>query len=558
MAHPTPASAQMRSMIPVRPGGPGARAVVLLLAALVLALPAASAAPPTASARILHTVLQDDDLALYHPDGLNRFVNDLRWLGVDQLRVSAEWKLEAPSPNSRRPPRGFDPTDPNAYTGQGMRLLDLAVAAATRAGLTVIVDPAFSAPLWATGDPAPQSGVRDPWYNTNIDVRQAAAWEEMLARRYSGHYVPPGATVPLPRVDTFTLWNEPNEHGEVKPQWQNGIAVSADWERSLIALAYPAIKRVSPSATVLIGNTSDSGSDAQAGRGGVAPLVFIRRLACVDAQLRPISDGACAGFHTVPADGYAHHPYERDAPPWVPSGPGQAGWAQMGDLPRLQALLDRLVAMHRFAPGARNLWLTEQGYASNAQLHEMPWTEAQQAGLNAVSEYLAWRDPEVAAFSQFLLRDTLTSEVVALRARTGNPRAFIAGAWSTGLLREGFQPKPALWMFRAPVVARAVAAPGPDTAAGLSSPVAGEPARLLEVWGRARPARQPTVVQVQVSDGSGAYAPAGGAFTDVNGIFDVRVGLPGDAAALVRFSWLAPDGSWQASSAVSPFAAPGF
>jgi hypothetical protein len=521
-----------------------------------MVLVAAACAPADTGARTLHTIVQDDDLALYHPDGVTRFVNELRWLGVDELRISAEWKLEAPDPNAPRPPRGFDATNPVAYTARGMRLLDLAVAAATRAGLRVIIDPAFSAPLWATAGDRPNPASRDPWFNTDIDVRQAAAWEQMLARRYSGTWVPAGATAPLPRVGTFTLWNEPNEHASLTPQWQNGVPVSADWERALIDLAYPAIKRASRTATVLIGNTSDSGSDAEAGSGGVAPLAFIRRLACVDAQLHPVTDGACADFHTVPADGYSHHPYERDAPPWVPSGAGQADWAQMGDLPRLQALLDQLVAMHRLAPGAGNLWLTEQGYASNGQLREMPWTEGEQAALNADSEYLAWRDPQVASFSQFLLRDTLTQEVLSLRAATGNPRAFVGGAWSTGLLREGFQPKPALWMFRSPVVARVVPAPAPGTAAVLSSPVAGVPTRILEVWGRARPVTRPTVVQVEIADGSGGYHAAAGALTDGNGIFDVRLALPSDSTASVRFRWLAGDGSWQVSPSVQPLALP--
>ena len=101
------------------------------------------------------------------------------------------------------------------------------------------------------------------------------------------------------------------------------------------------------------------------------------------------------------------------AGPWATSTPAEAGWAQMGDVPALQALLDRLVALHRLAPGAENLWLTEQGYESNAELAEMPWSEPQQAQLDADSEYLAWRDPQVTSFSQFLLRDTRSGETLA-------------------------------------------------------------------------------------------------------------------------------------------------
>ena len=224
----------------------------------------------------------------------------------------------------------------------------------------------------------------------------------------------------MPRVDTFTLWNEPNERGFLKPQWRGGTPASADWYRQLVEAAYPAIKAVSPAATVLIGNTSNSGVDVPAGPSGVAPLAFIRRLACVDAQLQPVRDGACANFRTVPADGYAHHPYERNTLPWVPSGPRQSGWAQMGDLTAAPGATGRAGGpKRRLAPGAENLWLTEQGYGSNAELPGVRWTEPEQAQLNAASEYLAWRDGQTASFSQFLLRDTLTSETLALRARSG-------------------------------------------------------------------------------------------------------------------------------------------
>jgi hypothetical protein len=524
----------------------------LLLAALLALL-----APLVAGARTFHTVLQDDDLSLFSPHGLPQYMKELRWLGVDELRISAEWKLEAPHPDSVRVPRGFRAGAPSSYTTTGMRLLDRAVRAASVAGLQVIVDPAFSAPRWATSDAGRQIGPGNRWYNTNIDVRQAAAWEQMLARRYSGHFTPAGASTSLPRVDTFTLWNEPNEVGFLKPQWQDGIAVSADWYRQLVDLAYPAIKAVSPAATVLIGNTSNSGVDVPPGPAGVAPLAFIRRLACVDAQLQPVRAGACASFHTVPADGFAHHPYERNALPWVPSGPQHPGWAQMGDVTKLQALLDALVARHRLAPGAEKLWLTEQGYGSNAELAGMRWTESQQAQLNAAAEYLAWRDPQTASFSQFLLRDTLTSETVALRARSGNPHVLLPGTWTTGLLRESFAPKPALWMFRSPVLARLIAAPSPLSAQGLTAMAAvGAPA-LLEVWGRARPARQPSLIQVQLSDGSGAFRGASAATTDANGIFDVRFALPDSPRVEVRFRWLAVDGTWQTSPVVQPVAIPG-
>jgi hypothetical protein len=513
-------------------------------------------AAPSAAARPFHTVLEDDQLALFSPAALPQFIRTLRWLGVDELRISAEWKQEAPAPDSASPPAGIDLGDPRAYdSALAMQALDRAVRAAAGAGIGVVIDPAFSAPLWATTDPPPRTLTGDPWFNTDIDVRELAQWEGMLAARYSGNYTPTGAASPLPRVTTFTLWNEPNQVPYVHPQWRGGVAASADWYRSVLRLAYPAIERASPGATVLIGDTSATGGSAALGNAGVPPLAFIRRLACVDLALRPITTGSCTGFRILPGDGWAQHPYERNEPPWVPSGASDPDGAQMGDLPALQALLDKLVAMHRFAAGVANIWLTEQGYGSNGQLPEQPWTEAQQADLNAVSEYLAWRNPQVASFSQFLLRDTLTTQTLALRARTGNPRAYIGGTWTTGLERQDGAPKPALAMFRSPVVARILDASDPAASLLTSSP-AGAPTELIEVWGRVRPATAPTPVQVEVQDdGSASFRTAATAMTDQNGVFDTAIAIASGVPAQVRFQWSGAGGA-QTSPSIAPISFP--
>ncbi len=430
-------------------------AAIALLAALL---------PAGASARAFHTVLEDDALSLFSkPAALTSFTQTLRWLGVDTLRISAEWKLEAPAPYSRVAPKGFALGNPRTYdSSPSVQLLDRAVRAAHGAGLQVILDPAFSAPLWATKNRLPSTISGDPWFNTDISVSELAQWEGMLAKRYGGGYVPAGQSAPLPRVQAFMIWNEPNQGGYEAPQWgPGGLPESADWYRRALLAAYPAIKRASPTATVLIGDTSATGGNRTLGNSGVPPLEFIRQLACVDAHLQPITSGSCATFRPLPGDGWSQHPYERYTPPWIPSGASDPDGAQIGDLGKLTALLDQLVALHRLAPGVANVWLTEQGYESDAQLPEKLWTESQQATLNAISEYLAWRNPQVQSFSQFLLRDTLTEQTLALRARAGSRDAAVPGTWTTGLERENGAAKPALAMFRSPVVARSgIAQPG--------------------------------------------------------------------------------------------------
>ena len=487
-----------------------------------------TATAPVERGPVVHTVLQDDDLALFTPSRLHGFISELRYLGVDELRVSAEWKLEAPDPGGASPPPGFEAGSPRSYDhSSAMQDLDRAVRAASAAGIGVIIDPAFSAPRWATRNGVPTGHGTDPWFNWHIDVGDLVTWETMLARRYSGHYTPAGASSPLPLVKTFTLWNEPNQSGFLGPQYSHGRPVSPDWYRSVLRAAYPAIKRVSPSAQILIGNTSSTGADPQAGNGGVPPLQFIERMACVTARLRPLRIPGCRGFTTLPADGYAQHPYERAAPPWVAQrGPG---FAEMGDLPQLRRLLNRLVAMHRLAPGARSVWLTEQGYGSDGELAGTPWSDAQQAQLNADSEYLAWRN-NVVSFAQFLLRDTLIAETSELRRRTGNPQASLSGTWTTGLELENGTPKPALAMFRAPVVARV-----------LNS-------GRVEVWGRARPMHEPTAIQIQVLTGA-KWRTVARTQSDRNGIFDARITT---AAGAIRFLWRDSSGVWHSSPNTTP------
>lgn len=505
---------------------------------------------------VVHTVLQDDDMALFDPSDLPGFISQLKYLGVDELRVSAEWKIEAPNPDAAAPPPYFDPGNPRSYDrSAGMQALDRAVRAASAAGIGVIVDPAFSAPRWATQNGPPAGHSTDPWFNWHIDVDDLVTWETMLARRYNGHYTPAGSSSPLPLVRTFTLWNEPNQSGFLGPQYEHGQPASADWYRSVLRAAYPAIKHVSPSARILIGNTSSTGDDPQAGNGGVPPLRFIERMACVNARLRPLRIAGCRHFTTLPADGYAQHPYERAAPPWV-AQPGR-GFAEMGDLPRLRRLLDRLVAIHRLAPGARNIWLTEQGYGSDGELAGTPWSDAQQAQLNADSEYLAWRD-HVASFSQFLLRDTLTVQTRELRQRTGNPHALLSGTWTTGLELENGAPKPAMAMFRTPVVARLIryVRSRPAGSRGRRGAHGGRVNARVEVWGRARPMHRPTAIHVQLLTGSQggqrSWRTVATPRSDRNGIFDVRVTVPGLGAEAIRFLWRDRTGHWHDSPQATP------
>jgi hypothetical protein len=481
------------------------------------------------SARQLPIVLEDDQGTLFStPPRRAAFFRTLRSLGVGIVRISSDWSEQAPDGSAGRPPAGFDARDPNAYPLSRMANLDMAVRAAAAAGITADVDIGFYAPRWATrSSPEPDLAGANP-YHRYVNPTMFAAYAGMLARRYDGSFTPRGETRPLPRVNVFELWNEPNLGWDFEPQRVGGRAVSPDLYRRMVQLAYPAIKAINPAATVLIGNTSSVG--------GIAPIPFVEQLACVDRFLRPIRTGACAGFKQLPAGGFAHHPYEYTRPPWEASaGPGEV---PIAELSRLQWLLDRLVALHRLAPGAAHLWLTEAGYQSSDQLPGIsPWNEAQQAQFLAISEYEAWADPRAATFAQFQLRDSRVAATLRGREASGNHRLLLTGTWTTGLERQGGAHKAAFAMLRAPVVGRVLGS--------------GAGCHAIEVWGRLQPDQARVQhVTVQFALAPGGYQSVRRVWTGSDGVLDAVLRFAGAMPARVRLIFGSPGGSVLSPAAI--------
>jgi hypothetical protein len=449
------------------------RATLSALAAVVLL--AAVATP--AGAAGLPTVFQDDRLLLHQPpEQVREALEGMRALGADRVRLTANWSVLAPSPDADRRPE-FDAADPAAYDQLAWRRLDQAVVLAREVGLDVVVDIGFWAPRWATTGPGPRA-------RENVDPRAYADFATAVARRYSGSFalpadapppsgeqppppqsppppppedeslveeliggdpdvprqgetpppsVPPGE--PLPAIDQFILWNEPNHPALLMPQWSGTQPASPDVYRAMVHAAYPAAKSVRPSAAVLIGNTSST-AGARDGDGPVAPLRFLRELACVDRGLRPRTDGACADFRRVPGDGWAHHPYMRNERPDRRSRGRKIDEAGVGDLARMSGLLDDLVANGRLAPGNRAIHLTEFGYETAAVGRRRALSQAEQARWINWAEWEVSRVPAVRAFAQFLLRD---QPPAPQRISDSTNRPF--GEFSTGLLDVDGRPK---------------------------------------------------------------------------------------------------------------------
>lgn len=405
---------------------------IRLLAALVVA--GVVFVPATVAQAALETVVQDDASLLHRPtEQVRASMRKLRSLGVDRVRLTANWSVLTRDPDANRKPAGFDARDPAAYPQAQWVGLDNAVQTARASGLKVLIDIGFWGPHWATSDPP------GPRARTNIDPEAFADFAVAVARRYSGTWrplpivLPPPppsqdqtlldvllggrpaggqtpilvANEPLPLVGQFVFWNEPNHPSLLMPQWTGSgprarPASPALYAR-MVRAAYPPAKAVRPDAAFLLGNTSSDGGRAP--RGAVAPLLFIREMACVDAKLRPLRVAACRSFKRLPGDGWAHHPYPRQLRPDRVGRPEHRDHARIGNLARLSTLLRRLVRRGRIAQRLQRIHITEFGYETSRIRGRPTLSQATQARWLTWAEYVAAKVPGVVSFAQFLLRD---------------------------------------------------------------------------------------------------------------------------------------------------------
>jgi hypothetical protein len=341
----------------------------------------------------------------------------------------------------------------------------------------------------------------------------------------------------------FTTWNEPNDPAFLLPQWRRDRSgkrrpVSPHLYRRMHEAAYDAIKAVQPSSTVLIGGTA---SDSSKGR-GVAPLRFVRELACVDRALRPLRDEpSCRGFRPLRADGFAHHPYSRLTVPGAHDPDPDD--VPIGDLPRLESLLDALAASGRFA-SRPPIYLTEYGYETSPPDPTQRFTPDDQARFMGWSTSLAWSSPSVRMFAQFLLRDLDPAETGAAPGSAAYWRD-----WQSGMLFADGRPKPSARAFLLPFWVEPV-----RTSAG---------APAVRAFGQARGGAEgvPQVVRIERRGPGGVWTPVEGVgegscgdgsaefLTDRNGFF--QRALPADAEATAyRVAWRAPSGRWELSAEV--------
>jgi hypothetical protein len=528
------------------------------LAALVLAAAGLlAAAPGAAASKTEETIFQDDEFLVFSSASTAASTLDtLKALGTDRIRVTLYWNIIAPDPNSRTRP-SFDATDPAAYPSGGWRRYDDIVRLAAARGIGVYFTFSPPVPLWAA-TPTDRAAVAHSNAPSPAEFEQ---FVQAVGTRYSGSYRPPsppsssppsgggGGGVPLPlasaaqdgalpRVAYWAFVNEPNEWHFLYPQWgPGGLEVAAVLYRALADAGFRGLARSGHSGdVVLIGETAPKGRDVPGPETSIKPLRFIRALYCVDRSFRPLA-GARARAMQCPesnqraafraqhpglfsATGYAHHAYNLSTPPRIRTRDSEDS-VSIGDLAKLSNTLRRIFATYGRG-GSPPLYITEFGYQSRPP-DPFGFPYAYQSAYINESEYMAYRNPRVRAFSQFLLRDSQP-------LRQYPPRSHqYWSTFQTGLIGLDNRAKPALSAFRLPIYLPVQRRRSPGN---------------FTVWGGVRPApngtRQTVELQFRTSRRARFIRLRRVTTSNFRGYWETRVRLR--RSGELRAQWRSPGG----------------
>lgn len=414
--------------------------VLALLALLAVALLAPSAAPAASS----QVMTFEAPFELIDDGARESTLDEIQSFGVTRVRALVYWKDFTARPRSKKRPR-VDLSDPAAYPAGTWGRLDHLVDSIERRKMSLQLTLTGPVPKWATR--------RKRGYIADPSAKQFGRWVRAVATRYGD------------RVDLWSIWNEPNHPSFLGPQFRHGRPHTPKLYRRLYQAAERSIHRVPGGSkdAVLFGETAPIGN-----QNVVAPLAFMRGAMCLSKSYKK-----ARGCKKLRIDGYAHHAYTRKEGPTARFGDGDD--VSIGSLDRLVKALDRAGKAGAIDRG-RSIYLTEFGIQSKPDtIAGVSFTR--QAEYLAISERIAYANPRVAAFSQYLMFDD--------KPRKGS-RAQRYSGFETGLRTSKGKKKRAYDGFILPLAA---------TQYGSSD----------VLWGRVRPATGPTEVTIQRRVGKGKW-----------------------------------------------------
>ncbi len=461
---------------------PAQRLITLSLLAIAWAVIASLSVPPAIASHSQITFFEAPRDLLNSATRHKAFLQ-LETLGVKDLRLELHWHDVAPNANSKKRPK-FNARSPASYDWGAY---DAVMSEARRLGWKVLLTVTSPVPRWAT------AAKRD--LITRPEDRQFDEFMTAVGLHYGS------------MVSWWALWNEPNIAGWLMPQWNsNGTPASPRVYRGLWQAGYAGLKAAGlKSPRVLFGETSPFGQDhanirTEGGKREVAPLEFMREALCLDKHYRKAS--TCGELQV---SGYAQHPYTYPAVQGPYYRPPERDEVTIGTLPRLSKALALAGRAHAI-PVHQPIYLTEFGVESKP--NPLGVSPSEQAEYDAVSEKIAWEDPQVLTFSQYLLTD--------------EPQHGRLRGYRTGLETARRARKPLYYAFPVPLVVS-------KRRSGYS------------LWGLVRPADGITRVHIYVElRGSRHFRSLAIARTNSLGYWTHYSSTPGSRW---RVSWRSPSGA---------------
>jgi hypothetical protein len=461
------------------------RSTLLSLAALAV-LPGVATA---SSGQI--ALFQDDRELLQRGAGVrDTRLDELKQLGVDAIKFQLDWNAAAPGGRTR--PAGFDGRDPSRYD---WAVYDGLVHAAQARGFRVMVALSPPVPGWATARRGDRFGVDRP----------SPDWFGRFAEAAGRHF---GS------VDLWAIWNEPNHPRFLYPQATgHRVPFAPHLYRRLVRAAAAGLAASGHgNDRILFGELLPIGKSRIFRNNTMKPLRFLREFFCLDSRGQPLRGHAakirgCSSFARLTGiNGFGYHPYTR------PNGPrGKEPTrddATIRSIGRVTRVLDIAGARGRIGGGRLSFWNTEFGFQSNppdpfqTRLARIP-------AFLAESEWISYRNPRVASYSQYTLVDTPVAS-----------RGDLFGTWQGGLRFASGRAKPGVYeAYRLPLLVRLL---GPSA---------------IDAWGAARPGGDGATVQLQHREGRGDWHDLGNPITVSNarGYFHTRLRIAGASRRSFRF-----------------------
>ncbi len=471
------------------------RLLTTALVAALLLLPAAAHASSS-----METGIADDAALLNEPSDARAAAAVAAWaaLGIDDVRIFVQWQAIAPGLSDVKAPDGFDSADPNS-PGYDWSRVDRAVSLVSAAGMRPLLVVTGPGPLWASQVPARHS-IR---YKPRPDL--FGQFARAAALRYAG------------AVDRWIIWNEPNLPLWLQPQntckGKRCTPYAPHLYRRLVQAAYPAIKTVDPTSTVLFGALAPNGENSTKQNARTRPLAFIRSLGCVKVTLKRDRSGPCKGFKPLTADGLAYHPHATTL------APNQAQAildnASIGDLPRLERTLDatqRAGGLKKAGGGKFGLYFTEWGYQTRPPDNTRGVSLAKQSRYLQQGAYIGYKDPRVKLLTQYEWRDE--------RIRRSASDRY--SGWQSGLRFVSDKAKPSLATFANPFFV--------DQRPG---------SRSARLWGQVRPGVTHSVTVERRRAGSKRWTKVRTLTTNGAGYWKLTQTV--NATTDYRFSWQPTD-----------------